>query len=104
MDYIQEGRAAEEIGGSLAREPDLAAHIRVPEIHWDLTSRRVLSMEFLEGSKINDRAAVAAAGVELDDLVVWVTRAFLHMIFRDVVYQTDIRPVIHKLGAPVVKN
>ena len=92
MDYIQEGRAAEEIGGSLAREPDLAAHIRVPEIHWDLTSRRVLSMEFLEGSKINDRAAVAAAGVELDDLVVWVTRAFLHMIFRDGFFHCDPHP------------
>ncbi len=92
MDYIQEGRAAEEIGGSLARDPELARHIRVPTIYWDLTSRRVLSMEFLEGAKINDSAAVAATGLKLDDLVVWVTRAFLHMIFRDGFFHCDPHP------------
>ncbi len=92
MDYVREGRAAEEIGRNLERDPELAARVRVPRIEWDLTTRRVLSMQFLEGVKINDTRALAALGVEVDELVRWVSRAFLHMIFRDGFFHCDPHP------------
>ena len=57
MDYLREGRAAEEIARNLARDAELWSHLRVPQIHWDLTTRRVLAMEFIDGVKINDAAA-----------------------------------------------
>jgi predicted unusual protein kinase regulating ubiquinone biosynthesis (AarF/ABC1/UbiB family) len=40
LDYLQEGRAAEEIGRNLSADPELAKNVRVPAIHWDLTRRR----------------------------------------------------------------
>ena len=51
MDYLREGRAGEEIARNLARDAELAARVRVPRIHWDLTTRRVLAMEFLAGGE-----------------------------------------------------
>ena len=92
MDYLREGRAAEEIGRNLERDPELAAKIRVPRIEWDLTTQRVLTMQFLEGVKINDTRALAALGVEVDGLVRHVSRAFLHMIFRDGFFHCDPHP------------
>jgi ubiquinone biosynthesis protein len=92
MDYLREGRAAEEIGRNLARDPELAARVRVPRIEWDLTTQRVLTMEYVEGVKINDASALAALGVEVDDLVRWVARAFLQMIFRDGFFHCDPHP------------
>jgi ubiquinone biosynthesis protein len=92
MDYQREGRAGEEIAGNLARDPELAARIRVPGIHWDLTTRRVLAMEFVEGVKINDAAGVAALGARVPDLVLWISRAFLHMMFRDGFFHCDPHP------------
>jgi len=92
MDYLREGRAGEEIAGNLARDPELAAHVRVPRVHWDLTTRRVLSMEFIEGVKINDAAAVAALGARVPDLVLWISRAFLQMMFRDGFFHCDPHP------------
>ncbi len=92
LDYLREGRAAEECARNLRRDPALFAHLRVPVIHWETTTRRVLSMEFLEGVKINDRAAVEALGVDMTEVVRWTSRAFLHMMFRDGFFHCDPHP------------
>jgi predicted unusual protein kinase regulating ubiquinone biosynthesis (AarF/ABC1/UbiB family) len=92
MDYEREGRAAEEIARNLASDPELFAQIRIPRIDWETTSRRVLTMEFIDGDKINDRAALEARGVDLEEAVARVTRAFLHMMFKDRFFHCDPHP------------
>jgi predicted unusual protein kinase regulating ubiquinone biosynthesis (AarF/ABC1/UbiB family) len=92
MDYEREGRAAEEVARNLAADPDVAARVRVPSIHWPTTRRRVLTMEFIEGVRINDRAALAAQGRDPEEIARWAVRAFLHMIFRDGFFHCDPHP------------
>jgi ubiquinone biosynthesis protein len=93
MDYRQEGRAAEEVARNLAHDPEIARHVRVPQIHWDLSAQRVLAMEFIEGVKINDPSlADPGAKVSRDELVARASRAFLHMIFRDGFFHCDPHP------------
>jgi ubiquinone biosynthesis protein len=92
MDYLREGRAAEEIAANLARDPQLAGQVRVPRIHWDLTTRRVLAMEYVAGAKINDPGAARLAGLPREQLVERASRAFLHMIFRDGFFHCDPHP------------
>jgi ubiquinone biosynthesis protein len=43
VDFIQEGRMADQI------RLDSPTYIKIPAIRWDLTTRRLLSMEFIEG-------------------------------------------------------
>lgn len=44
--------------------------VRVPEIKWGgLTTRRVLTMEWIDGVKLTDAAAMAAAGLRIVDFV-----------------------------------
>jgi predicted unusual protein kinase regulating ubiquinone biosynthesis (AarF/ABC1/UbiB family) len=92
MDYVREGRAAEEMARNLAADPEVAARVRVPAIHWPTTRRRVLTMEFVEGVKINDRKALAAQGRDPEQIAQWAVRAFLHMIFRDGFFHCDPHP------------
>jgi ubiquinone biosynthesis protein len=92
MDYEQEGRAAEEVAGNLARDLALFERLRVPRIDWETTSRRVLTMEYIDGDKINDRSALEARGIDIEDCVAWATRAFLHMMFRDLFFHCDPHP------------
>lgn len=92
MDYVREAKAAEEIAANLARDPAVAARVRIPSIRWDTTSRRVLSMEFLEGVRINERARLEAQGCDMQELVTWASRAFLHMMFRDGFFHCDPHP------------
>lgn len=92
MDYVREGRAAEEVAGNLARDAELARHVRVPAIHWDLTTRRVLAMEFIEGRKIGELAGEGEDAPGRDEIVLWASRAFLHMMFRDGFFHCDPHP------------
>jgi ubiquinone biosynthesis protein len=92
MDYEREGRAAEEVARNLAADPEVFERVRVPAIHWPATRRRVLCMEFIDGVKINDRAALAARGFDPEEVARWAVRAFLHMIFRDGFFHCDPHP------------
>ena len=49
-------------------------------------------MEFIEGDKINDRAALEARGVDVEAAVKTATRAFLHQMFRDYFFHCDPHP------------
>jgi ubiquinone biosynthesis protein len=92
MDYRREGRAAEEMAANLARDPLLRQHVRVPAIHWDLTTRRVLAMEFVAGVTIDELRAGGGATVSREEVVLWASRAFLHMMFRDGFFHCDPHP------------
>ncbi|MEN8184531.1 MAG: AarF/UbiB family protein [Myxococcota bacterium] len=92
MDYVREGRAAEEVARNLASDPELAMHVRIPRIHWDTTTRRVLTMEFLEGEKIHDPQRGSSLAADREEAVRWATRAFLHMIFKDGFFHCDPHP------------
>jgi len=46
MDFVTEGRTAERL------RKNAAAYEIVPRIHWKLTTRRVLTMEFIEGTSL----------------------------------------------------
>ncbi len=92
MDYIAEGHAAERVAEGLAKDPKLGLEVRVPRIYWETTTRRVLTMEFIEGEKINAREKLAARGVDVADRVAWATRAFLHQMFRERFFHCDPHP------------
>ncbi len=92
MDYQQEGKSAEIVAANLATDPELAAHIRIPTIDWRTSSARVLTMEYIEGHKINDREALEARGVDLQECVGWATKAFLHQMFKDYFFHCDPHP------------
>ncbi len=92
MDYVREGRAAEEVAANLGKDPAVAERVRIPDIHWETTTRRVLTMEFLEGTKVNDVATLEAWGLEVDEVVTWATKAFLHMMLRDGFFHCDPHP------------
>ena len=43
--------------------------IKVPRIHWAHTARRVITMEWIEGVKLTDKARMDAAGFDVIDFV-----------------------------------
>ncbi|MGI0487985.1 ABC1 kinase family protein [Pantanalinema rosaneae CENA516] len=65
MDYEQEGRNAE-------RFAQLYGHMRdvyVPRIYWQYTGRRVLTMEWITGTKLTQPEAIRAQGIDASYLL-----------------------------------
>ncbi|MEP2235834.1 MAG: 2-polyprenylphenol 6-hydroxylase [Alteripontixanthobacter sp.] len=50
---------------------------RIPDIDWDRTNGRVMTIEWIDGIKISDREALLAAGHDLPDLAKRLVLAFL---------------------------
>ena len=90
MDLRLEAAAISEMADNLARE---AVHdgvgFRVPTVDWTRTTRRVLTIEWIDGIAISDRARLLAAGHNLKALGETVLRAFLRHAMRDGFFHAD---------------
>jgi ubiquinone biosynthesis protein len=90
MDLRLEAAAISEMADNLAREavPD-GVGFRVPAVDWTRTSRRILTIEWIDGVPISDRARLLAAGHNLKALGETVLRAFLRHAMRDGFFHAD---------------
>ncbi len=65
MDYSQEGRNAERFAQLYGNLPE----IYVPRIYWQYTGRRVLTMEWINGTKLTEPEAVRSQGIDATHLI-----------------------------------
>ena len=65
IDYLNEGRNAERFAANFKDDPT----VKVPVIYWPYSSHRVLTLEWIEGSKLTDIEGMAAANLEQDRLI-----------------------------------
>ncbi|MGZ9031069.1 MAG: ABC1 kinase family protein [Burkholderiaceae bacterium] len=84
-DYVAEGRFLEKYARLVADDPDL----RVPRVHWDFTTPRVMAMDFVEGVPLEEMAHDGVPQKQRDKLGL----ALEHLMFRELfefrVMQTD---------------
>jgi ubiquinone biosynthesis protein len=88
MDLRLEGAAAVEIANNTAKESDF----RVPAIDWNLTTRRVLASEWIDGISLKDRDGLIAAGHDVKRLANVVIQSFLRHALRDGFFHADMHP------------
>lgn len=88
LDYLEEGRNAERFATNFAGDE----RFRFPRVFWHTTTSRVLTLEFMEGLKINDVAALDAAGLDRRALADHAASALAQMIFEDGFFHADPHP------------
>jgi ubiquinone biosynthesis protein len=88
LDFTFERRNLEEFAGHFA--DDLVVHF--PRAFPAFSTRRVLTMEWLDGILGNDPAALAASGADLNEFARRGATMYLQMIFRDAFYHADPHP------------
>ena len=88
MDYSREKRILEEIGGNFRESPE----IRIPRAIEDRSGPRVLTMEYLPGTKINDIDTLDEKGIDRTQLATTLQRVYLQMIVDDGVFHADPHP------------
>ncbi len=88
MDLRLEAAAISEIGENVADDPGF----RVPWIDWERTGRDVVTMEWIDGVKLSDMAAVKAAGHDTMALAATLMQSFLRHALRDGFFHADMHP------------
>ena len=88
LDYIREGQSAEAFAANFADDPK----IHIPRIFWDTTTTRVLTLERIRGTKINDLAALDKQGIDRPALAEYATNVTLKMVCDDGFFHADPHP------------
>lgn len=88
LDFIHEGHNAELIARNFADRDDIIA----PRIYWEYTTRRVLTMEFMEGVKVIDLPALERLGVHPHDVAQLVTNAYCEQLYLHGMFHADPHP------------
>jgi ubiquinone biosynthesis protein len=88
MDLRLESASAAELRQNFAGD----AAYRVPEIDWRRTARRAMTQERFVGIPMDDRAAMLAAGLDVDDVLLKAATAFFNQAFRDGYFHGDQHP------------
>jgi predicted unusual protein kinase regulating ubiquinone biosynthesis (AarF/ABC1/UbiB family) len=88
MDYVQEAKNADLFRENFKKWKT----IHVPKIHWPYTTKRVLTMEFIRGTKVIDLDALRAkrfSPVKVNRLLV---RTYLKQLLEDGFFHADPHP------------
>lgn len=88
LDFTRDARNADRMARNFRDVPG----IRFPKIYWQFSSPRLLVMEFVEGVRIDDRAAIMAMGLDPHEVGVRGFHAYLKMIFEDGFFHGDPHP------------
>jgi ubiquinone biosynthesis protein len=86
LDLQREAASASELRENMVAEPGFF----VPAIDWRRTARRVLTLEWLDGVKLNDRDGLIAADQDCKQLAATLVRAFLRQAVVDGFFHADL--------------
>ncbi|XP_028557111.1 putative ABC1 protein At2g40090 isoform X1 [Dendrobium catenatum] len=83
LDFLFEARNSEKCLENFKRlSPHIADCIYVPKVYWDLSTSKVLTMEYMDAAEITDLITIQRLGIQLSDVSKLVSQAFAEMIFR----------------------
>lgn len=87
LDYVAEGHNADRARADLAGLP-----VHVPGVVWEATTRGVLTLERIEGVKIDDLAGLDRIGVDRPALARTLAYVYLSMVFSHGFFHADPHP------------
>lgn len=88
IDYIQEGKNADRFRQNFRN----FTPIFIPHIIWRLTGRRVLTIEYVEGVRVDDVPAWRNLGILRDDITAIGAHFYLKQLLEDGFFHADPHP------------
>ncbi|XP_028918370.1 uncharacterized aarF domain-containing protein kinase 5 isoform X6 [Ornithorhynchus anatinus] len=88
LDFENEGRNAERC----ARDLRHFGYVVVPRVHWDRSSKRVLTADFCDGCKVNSVDEIKSRGLTPKDTAEKLIRVFAEQIFYTGFIHADPHP------------
>ncbi|HEX4442068.1 MAG TPA: AarF/UbiB family protein [Galbitalea sp.] len=88
IDYLHEASSAERFGEDFAGDD----RVRVPELVWERTTRRVLTLQDVTAIKINDADALRAAGIDPSEVATEFAKVMFDQLFEHGYFHADPHP------------
>ena len=88
MDYVAEGKNAERFRENFKNW----SNIKVPAIHWNATTKKVLTMEFIHGTKVTDLEEQARRNISPAKVNRLLIKTYLKQLLEDGFFHADPHP------------
>jgi ubiquinone biosynthesis protein len=88
LDFAREADTTERIRAAMRDDPT----VRVPRVHRQYTTGKLLVLEYLEGIKVTDLYQLRAAGHDLGEVARRIGRLYARMIFKQGFFQGEPTP------------
>ncbi|MFP4008107.1 MAG: ABC1 kinase family protein [Spirulinaceae cyanobacterium] len=88
IDYLHEGANADRFRENFHQY----ARVQIPQVHWRYTTAKVLTLEYLPGIKVDDRASLEACGINVDEIIQLGICSYLKQLLEDGFFQSDPHP------------
>jgi predicted unusual protein kinase regulating ubiquinone biosynthesis (AarF/ABC1/UbiB family) len=88
MDYAAEGRSAEQFRENFKRW----SNVHVPTIYWNATTSKVLTMEFIHGTKVTDLDEQQRLNISPEKVNRLLIKTYLKQLLEDGFFHADPHP------------
>lgn len=88
LDYLKEGKNAETFARNFQDDP----RIKFPIVYWPYTTSKVLTLEYLEGTKVTDLAEIDRLGIDRKEIARLLGGAYARMFFVNGFFHGDPHP------------
>lgn len=62
--------------------PHIAEYVYSPRVYWNLSTSKLLTMEYMEAAQVNDLKSIQRLGIQPSDVVKLVSETFAEMMFK----------------------
>ncbi len=88
IDYVHEGKNADRFRANFQGYHRVA----VPQVYWQYTTPKILTLEYLPGIKIDDRLALEANRIDTQEVIQLGITCYLKQLLEDGFFQSDPHP------------
>ncbi|KAJ6987295.1 putative ABC1 protein At2g40090 isoform X1 [Populus alba] len=83
LDFLVEAKNSEKCLENFRKlSPHIAEYVYAPKVHWNLSTSKLLTMEFMDGAHVNDVKTIQKLGIQPNEVATLVSRVFAEMMFR----------------------
>nr|POE64689.1 putative abc1 protein [Quercus suber] len=83
LDFLVEAQNSEKcLDNFRKKSPHIADYVYAPKVYWNLSTPKLLTMEFMDGAHVNDVKAIQRLGIQPKEVAKLVSQAFAEMMFK----------------------
>ncbi|KAF4386096.1 hypothetical protein F8388_016348 [Cannabis sativa] len=83
LDFLVEAKNSERCLDNFWKlSPHIAPYVYAPIVYWSLSTKKLLTMEYIDGAQVNDLKSIRKLGVQPHEVSKLVSQAFAEMMFK----------------------
>eukprot|EP00257_Ricinus_communis_P023520 XP_015583524.1 putative ABC1 protein At2g40090 [Ricinus communis] len=83
LDFLVEAKNSEKCLHNFRKlSPHIADYVYAPKVHWNLSTSKLLTMEFIDAAQVNDVKAIQGLGIQPCEVAKLVSQTFAEMMFK----------------------